>query len=48
MDSICGLDCSKCGLKESCGGCAATNGHPFGGSCVIAVCCDDKGCGELR
>ena len=44
MDSICGLDCSECGLKESCGGCAETNGHPFGGSCVIAACYDDKGC----
>ena len=42
--SMCGIDCSQCFMKEDCGGCTATNGRPFGGSCMIAVCCDNKGC----
>lgn len=42
IKSVCGLDCTKCGLKDSCGGCTATNGHPFGRKCVIAVCCQNK------
>ncbi|MPM84595.1 hypothetical protein SDC9_131668 [bioreactor metagenome] len=41
--SRCGLDCNQCELKDTCGGCAATNGRPFGGECVIAVCCQNKG-----
>lgn len=44
MKAICGLDCNECGLKDNCGGCAATNGHPFGYSCMIAECCKNKGC----
>ena len=44
MKALCGLDCSECGLKKECKGCAETNGHPFGGSCMIALCCRDKGC----
>lgn len=44
MKTLCGLDCSECGLRNECGGCTETNGHPFGGSCIIAVCCKDKGC----
>lgn len=28
MKTICGIDCSECGLKANCGGCEATNGHP--------------------
>ncbi|HIZ56963.1 MAG TPA: DUF3795 domain-containing protein [Firmicutes bacterium] len=44
MKTLCGLDCSECGLKNQCGGCAETNGHPFGGSCMIAVCCANHGC----
>ncbi len=44
MRTLCGLDCSECGLKDNCGGCAETNGHPFGDSCMIAECCNDKGC----
>ncbi|MEA4824738.1 MAG: DUF3795 domain-containing protein [Clostridiaceae bacterium] len=47
--SLCGLDCSECGLKDTCGGCVKTNGRPFGGECVIAVCCHNKGqehCGK--
>lgn len=46
MKTLCGLDCSECGLRNECGGCTETNGHPFGGSCMIAVCCKDKGCGN--
>jgi hypothetical protein len=34
--SLCGIDCSKCELKDTCGGCAATCGQPFGGECIIA------------
>ncbi len=40
--SICGADCEKCPFKEGCGGCAATNGRPFGEECIIASC--DRGC----
>jgi len=39
MKTICGIDCSECGLKANCGGCKATNGHPFGKSCMLAECC---------
>lgn len=46
MKTLCGLDCDECGFKDSCAGCAATDGKPFGGSCMIAVCCDNKGCGN--
>ena len=42
--SLCGIDCSKCELKDTCNGCAATCGQPFGGECIIANCCRDKGC----
>ena len=38
MKSVCGIDCRKCGLKETCKGCAETGGQPFGGKCVIAEC----------
>ena len=38
MKSICGLDCEKCELKETCKGCTETDGQPFGGKCVIADC----------
>ena len=44
MKTLCGLDCRECGLRNECGGCTETNGHPFDGSCMIAVCCEDKGC----
>ncbi len=43
MKTKCGLDCSECGSKE-CGGCTETDGRPFGGSCMLALCCDEKGC----
>ena len=44
--SMCGLDCEQCGMKSECKGCAATDGKPFGGSCMIAECCKNskKGC----
>ena len=41
--TICGIDCNDCGFKENCVGCAKTNGHPFGGECMIAMCCQNKG-----
>ena len=44
MKTLCGLDCNECGLRNECGGCTETNGHPFGGSCMIAGCCEDKEC----
>ena len=46
MSAICGLDCTQCGFREQCGGCAETGGKPFGGSCVLAACCLKKGCGN--
>lgn len=49
MHTICGTDCTQCSWKETCGGCAETNGHPFGGACIVAACCRDKGherCGK--
>lgn len=51
IDSRCGLHCTGCEYKETCGcgGCIETNGHPFHGECPVAVCCQDKGivhCGE--
>ena len=39
MHSICGIDCTACELNSTCHGCAETNGHPFGGACVVASCC---------
>ncbi len=45
MRNLCGLDCGECGWKEHCAGkCAETGGHPYGGSCMIAQCCGEKGC----
>lgn len=38
MKTICGIDCNECALQEECGGCKATNGQPFGGTCMIAEC----------
>ena len=42
-ESICGLDCGHCELNSTCGGCAATKGRPFGGSCIMAACCQSRG-----
>lgn len=38
MKTICGADCSNCGMQESCAGCVETNGRPLGGECAAAVC----------
>ena len=51
IDSRCGLSCAECTYKEAtgCGGCIATNGHPFHGECELAKCAENKGkrfCGE--
>lgn len=51
IESYCGLSCAECNYRESsnCGGCAATEGHPFHGECEIAECAKKKGirfCGE--
>ena len=39
MKTICGADCSNCGMQESCAGCVETNGRPLAESasrrCVI-------------
>lgn len=43
MKTICGIDCNECEFKDSCGGCRATNGQPFGESCIIAECCNRNG-----
>ncbi|MDD6995872.1 MAG: hypothetical protein SPH68_07345 [Candidatus Borkfalkiaceae bacterium] len=42
-ETICGTDCGICSLKQNCGGCAATGGRPFGGECILATCCKNKG-----
>lgn len=50
-NSICGIDCMKCELKETCYGCAMTEGHPFHGGCVLAACCLSNGyehCGKCH
>ena len=45
MKNLCGLDCGECAWRENCNGkCAETNGHPFGGSCMVALCCENKRC----
>ena len=41
--SICGIDCGQCPLQGECCGCVASNGRPFGGECMVARCCRDKG-----
>ena len=38
MASICGADCANCGMSKTCCGCLETDGHPFGGECIAAVC----------
>lgn len=52
MLSYCGLDCTKCEMKQSCSGCSETSGKPFsGGVCPIASCCIDNrraSCAECR
>ena len=38
MESICGVDCNKCGYgkNSNCKGCTSSNGCPFGKQCFIA------------
>ncbi len=44
MLSICGGECcGKCNLRDDCGGCAKTEGHPFGGTCIAAECVEQGG-----
>ena len=45
-ENICGADCGQCAMKEACKGCLNTNGHPFGGNCVVAACCRERGYGK--
>lgn len=53
FDTYCGLRCSTCEFKEKsdCGGCIATGGHPFHGTCEVADCAVSKNkrfCGECE
>lgn len=34
--SLCGANCTECSSKQTCPGCAETNGCPFGKQCYIA------------
>lgn len=34
--SLCGADCESCFLKDSCRGCAESDGCPFGKKCICA------------
>ena len=44
IKNYCGTDCcERCGIRDKCGGCIDTQGRPFGGECIIAGCCIDKG-----
>jgi hypothetical protein len=36
LKTICGANCDTCGFRESCKGCAANCGRPFGGKCAAA------------
>lgn len=49
MYAICGIDCFKCSFQSDCAGCIETKGRPFGGECILAKCCQNKGyahCGK--
>lgn len=53
FDSYCGLECAICEHKisQTCGGCIATKGKPFHGSCEIAECAQKRNrrfCGECE
>ncbi|MBU3878609.1 DUF3795 domain-containing protein [Faecalicatena sp. AGMB00832] len=39
--SICGVDCTKCELSNTCNGCTETKGRPFGSECIVALCLKD-------
>ena len=49
MHELCGNDCcAACPLFHTqCAGCAETNGHPCGGSCVAAECVSRGGQEEM-
>lgn len=38
-NSICGIDCGQCSVKDNCAGCEAISRD----GCVIAACCRNKG-----
>ena len=44
MKNYCGLDCAQCPAADSCPGCAATGGKPYGDTCVLGECCKVQGC----
>ena len=53
MDSYGGLSCSECEYREEfhCGGCVATGGQPFYGTCELAACARKHSvdfCGECK
>ena len=44
MNTFCKSDCcAECGRLNDCGGCEKTDGKPFGGECVAAVCVKSGG-----
>ncbi|CCX37577.1 putative uncharacterized protein [Clostridium sp. CAG:1013] len=44
MKNYCGLDCAKCPAVDNCPGCVATEGKPYGGTCVLGECGKAEGC----
>ena len=44
MENYCGLDCTQCPAVDNCPGCAATEGKPYGGTCVLGECCKAEEC----
>ncbi len=53
LDTYCGLSCAECEYREEfqCGGCVATQGHPFYGECELARCAQKNRvdfCGECK
>lgn len=38
MNTLCGVNCNECSMKELCKGCKETDGKPFGGECLTAEC----------
>lgn len=53
IDTYCGLNCEGCEFQQGhhCGGCIATEGKPFHGSCEVAECAIRRGkrfCGECE
>ena len=50
MESICGIDCGECELKDNCAGCSETKGQPFGAECIVALCCQkgEDALGKLK